>query len=84
MGRDEIKDLSSKDNIVFLGTKYADLVSDLAPDASDNSLTFKFANGNVIDASLTNGKTMKNLTDVSLYFDDGTYIWNGSEFAKAE
>ena len=83
MGRDEIIDLSSKDNIVFLGTKYADLVSDLAPDASDNSLTFKFA-GNTIEASLQTGKTMKSLTDVSLYFDDGTYVWNGTEFAKAE
>ena len=83
MDKDEIQNLSSKDNIVFLGSKYEDLVN-FKPEATDNSLSFKFSNGNVIDASLVTGKTMKNLTDVSLYFDDGTYIWNGSEFAKAE
>ena len=83
MGRDEILNLSSKDNIVFLGTKYADLVGFNDPETTDDSITFKFAN-NTIEANLVNGKTMKNLTDVSLYFDDGTYIWNGSEFAKAE
>ena len=83
MGRDEIQNLSSKDNIVFLGSKFADLVGFKDPDTADNSITFKFAN-NTIEANLASGKTMKNLTDVSLYFDDGTYIWNGSEFAKAE
>ena len=83
MDKDEIQNLSSKDNIVFLGSKYEDLVN-FKPEATDDSLSFKFSNGNVIDASLVTGKTMKNLTDVSLYFDDGTYIWNGSEFAKAE
>ncbi|MBP3722877.1 MAG: hypothetical protein J6I62_06480, partial [Selenomonadaceae bacterium] len=83
MGKDEIQNLSSKDNIVFLGSKYEDLVK-FNPEATENSLTFKFSNGNTIEASVVSGRKLSNLTDVSLYFDDGTYVWNGSEFAKSE
>ncbi|MBO6301730.1 MAG: hypothetical protein J6N15_04780 [Ruminiclostridium sp.] len=82
MGKDEIQNLSSKDNIVFLGTKYEDLVK-FAPETTDSEFTFKFANGNVIEAS-AGSKKLANIKDVSLYFDDGTYIWNGSTLEKAE
>ncbi|MBO6263480.1 MAG: hypothetical protein J6N93_04315 [Clostridia bacterium] len=84
MGKDVINDLSSKDNIVFLGTKYADLAKALTLDTSDSYITFEFSNGNKIEANLVGSKKMKDLSDVSLYFDDGTYIWNGSTLEKAE
>ena len=82
MGKDEIYNLSSKDNIVFLGSKYEDLVK-FAPEATDSGFTFKFANNNVIEATAV-GSKLSAVKDVSLYFDDGTYVWNGSELTKAE
>ncbi|MBP3722433.1 MAG: hypothetical protein J6I62_04180 [Selenomonadaceae bacterium] len=82
MGKDEIQNLSSKDNIVFLGTKYEDLVN-FNPEGTDAEFTFKFANNNVIEATAV-GNKLSAIKDVSLYFDDGTYIWNGSTIEKAE
>ena len=82
MGKDEIQNLSSKDNIVFLGTKYEELVK-FNPEAADTDFSFKFTNDNIIEAT-AGGKKLSTLKDVSLYFDDGTYIWNGSTLEKAE
>ncbi|MBP3721983.1 MAG: hypothetical protein J6I62_01845 [Selenomonadaceae bacterium] len=81
MGKDEIQNLSSKDNIVFLGSKFEDLVK-FAPTSTDKSFEFTFANGNIIEASVV-GNRLSAVKDVSLYFDDGTYIWNGSTLEKA-
>jgi hypothetical protein len=82
MGKDEIQNLSSKDNIVFLGTKFEELVK-FNPEATDTDFSFQFANNNIIEAS-AGGKKLSAIKDVSLYFDDGTYIWNGSTIEKAE
>ncbi|MBO6303704.1 MAG: hypothetical protein J6M62_01315 [Selenomonadaceae bacterium] len=81
MGKDEIQNLSSKDNIVFLGSKFEDLVK-FTPETTDTEFSFKFAD-NLIEAS-AGGKKLSAIKDVSLYFDDGTYIWNGSTIEKAE
>jgi hypothetical protein len=84
MGKDEIQKLSTQDNIVFLGTKYSDL-DNFKADAADGGFTFKFSEtGNRITADVASGKKLGDIKDVSLYFDDGTYVWDGKSVTLKE
>lgn len=76
MGNDEITGLTSNDNIVFLGSKYADCTK--SDDTTSLSFTFSGeAGGARITAETANSANMSTLKNVSLYFDDTTLVWDG-------
>ncbi len=76
MGNDVVTNATNGDTIVFLGTKMSDA---LGINTVSDGFNVNFG-GNEITVKLADGNSMTDMNNLTAKFDDGEYVYNGSDW----